>query len=64
MALMPIMFATGTGAEVMKPMAIPTLGGMLAELITLFIVPVLFSYCEEKKMQQILKKPTNNLFHY
>ncbi len=51
-ALIPIMWATSTGSEVMKPMAIPTLGGMLVELITLFIVPVTFSYFEQKHIEQ------------
>ena len=49
-ALLPVMWATGTGGEVMKPMAIPILGGMLIEIITLFIVPSLFCYIEEKKI--------------
>ncbi|MCK5882068.1 MAG: efflux RND transporter permease subunit [Bacteriovoracaceae bacterium] len=49
-ALLPVMWSTSTGSEVMKPMAIPTIGGMTIELITLFIVPVLFSYFEERKL--------------
>jgi Cu(I)/Ag(I) efflux system membrane protein CusA/SilA len=49
-ALVPIMWSTSTGSEVMKPMAIPTLGGMLVELVTLFIVPVVFSYFEYNKI--------------
>lgn len=49
-ALIPIMWSTSTGSEVMKPMAIPTLGGMLVELITLFIVPVVYSYFEHRKI--------------
>ena len=50
-ALLPVMWSTTTGSEVMKPMAIPTLGGMLVELITLFMVPVTFSYYEQKKIE-------------
>ncbi len=50
LALLPIMWATSTGSEVMKPMAIPALGGMLVELITLFIVPILYSYYEQRKI--------------
>tara|TARA_B100001971_G_C18268010_1_gene596192 strand:- start:31778 stop:32308 length:531 start_codon:yes stop_codon:yes gene_type:complete len=50
-ALLPVMWATGQGSEVMKPMAIPTLGGMAIELITLFIVPVIFSYVLEYKIK-------------
>ncbi len=49
-ALLPIMWATGTGSEVIKPMAIPTLGGMLVELVTLFIIPIVFSYFEHRKI--------------
>mgnify|MGYP003689309953 FL=1 len=49
-ALLPIMWSTSTGSEVMKPMAIPTLGGMLVELVTLFIVPVVYSYFEYRKI--------------
>ncbi|TNF25730.1 MAG: efflux RND transporter permease subunit [Deltaproteobacteria bacterium] len=50
-ALLPVMWSTGTGSEVMKPMAIPTLGGMVIELVTLFVVPVIFSYFEEKNLE-------------
>jgi copper/silver efflux system protein len=49
-ALLPIMWSSGTGAEVMKPMAIPVLGGMVVESITLFVVPIIFSYYEQKKI--------------
>lgn len=45
-ALLPIMWSTSTGSEVMKPMAIPTLGGMLVASVSLFIVPVVYSYFE------------------
>ncbi len=51
LALLPVMWSTSTGSEVMKPMALPTLGGMLIELITLFVVPVLFSFAEERKLR-------------
>lgn len=52
-ALVPVMWATTTGSEVMKPMAIPTLGGMIVEFITLFIVPVVFSYFEQKRIKSL-----------
>lgn len=51
-ALLPVMWSTSTGSEVMKPMAVPTLGGMFVELITLFIVPVTFSYFEQRKIKE------------
>lgn len=49
-ALMPIMFIKGTGSEVMQPMAIPSLGGMIIEMITWFIVPCLYSWREERRL--------------
>jgi Cu(I)/Ag(I) efflux system membrane protein CusA/SilA len=49
-ALLPVMWATTTGSEVMKPMAIPVIGGMLFEIITLFVVPVCYSYFKHKEL--------------
>jgi Cu(I)/Ag(I) efflux system membrane protein CusA/SilA len=51
-ALLPVMWSTTTGSEVIRPMAIPTLGGMLVEMVTLFIVPVVYSYFEQRKINQ------------
>ena len=51
-ALLPVMWSTTTGSEVMKPMAIPTLGGMLVASITLFVVPVTFSYFEFRAIRK------------
>ncbi len=42
LALLPVLTATGRGADVMVPMAIPSVGGMGVELVTMFVVPVLF----------------------
>ncbi len=50
--LLPIFWATGRGADVMLPMAIPSMGGMAVSLITLFIVPCLFCAIEEWKWQR------------
>ena len=43
LALTPVLLSTGRGADVMKPMAIPSVGGMIIELVSLFGIPV--SYC-------------------
>lgn len=51
LALIPILTATGRGADVMIPMAIPVFGGMLFEIITMLIVPVLYSLTEEIKFK-------------
>jgi copper/silver efflux system protein len=47
LALMPVVASQGRGADVMAPMAVPILGGMLIELLTLFVVPVLWCWMEE-----------------
>ncbi len=50
--LMPIFWSTGRGSDVMKPMAIPVMGGMAVSLITLFIVPCVFCAVEEWKWRR------------
>jgi Cu(I)/Ag(I) efflux system membrane protein CusA/SilA len=53
LALIPVMLLTGTGSEVMKPMASPTIGGMVtATLSNLFLVPVLYAWMMERKVGQ------------
>jgi len=47
LALLPILTSTGRGADIMIPMAIPAFGGMTIALITLFLVPVLFTAWNE-----------------
>ncbi len=48
-ALMPVLIATGRGADVARAMAIPVFGGMVVELVTLFVVPVVYcGYMEFK----------------
>ncbi len=44
LSLLPIMFSTGLGMEIMKPIATPTIGGMLTSTIyVLFLIPCLFA---------------------
>jgi len=49
LALLPVLMSTGRGADIMVPMAIPAFGGMTVALITLFVVPVLYSAREETR---------------
>jgi Cu(I)/Ag(I) efflux system membrane protein CusA/SilA len=51
LALLPILTSSGRGADIMIPMAIPAFGGMTVALITLFVVPVLYSAREEHKLK-------------
>jgi Cu(I)/Ag(I) efflux system membrane protein CusA/SilA len=43
-ALLPIMWAHGTGAEVMQRIAVPMIGGMMSStLLTLIVIPVIYA---------------------
>jgi Cu(I)/Ag(I) efflux system membrane protein CusA/SilA len=49
--LMPIMWSTSSGAEVMKPLATPVLGGMVSSLLHVLIVtPVIFYWIREREL--------------
>ena len=49
--LLPIMWSTRVGAEVMKPLATPVLGGMVSSLLHVLIVtPVLFFWIHERRL--------------
>lgn len=49
-ALLPVLTSSGRGSDIMIPMAIPAFGGMSIALITLFVVPVLYAWKEERKI--------------
>jgi Cu(I)/Ag(I) efflux system membrane protein CusA/SilA len=49
LALVPILLSSGAGSEIMKPIATPTVGGMVtATLLNLILVPVLFAWTIKK----------------
>ena len=52
LALLPVLTSTGRGSDLMVPMAIPIFGGMLIELMTMFVVPVLFCLTREFKLNR------------
>lgn len=50
--LLPIMWSTETGSEVMKPLAAPVLGGMVSSLLHVLIVtPVIFFWLHERRLK-------------
>ncbi|MBI2429642.1 MAG: efflux RND transporter permease subunit [Ignavibacteriales bacterium] len=52
-ALIPIMWSTGVGADVMKPLAAPMIGGLITSTIhVLIMTPVLFSYMKERALKK------------
>ncbi|MCP4630423.1 MAG: efflux RND transporter permease subunit [bacterium] len=50
LALIPILTSTGRGSDIMIPMAIPSFGGMVVNVVTILIVPVLYCAMEEGKL--------------
>ena len=55
LALIPILTSTGKGSDIMIPMSIPIFGGMLIDITSYFIVPVLYSLKEEWPLKKKLK---------
>ncbi|MEN8230853.1 MAG: efflux RND transporter permease subunit [Bacteroidota bacterium] len=54
-ALLPVLTSTGKGSDIMVPMAIPLFGGMTIEVLTMFVVPVLYSMWQEGRIKRQLK---------
>lgn len=50
LALLPIFWGYGRGAELMQPMAIPLLAGLFFQLLTVFWVPLLYYLWMKKKL--------------
>ncbi|MDX6528192.1 MAG: copper/silver efflux system protein [Blastocatellia bacterium] len=51
--LLPIMWSTSAGSEVMKPLATPVLGGMVSSLLHVLIVtPVIFFWLRERQLKK------------
>jgi Cu(I)/Ag(I) efflux system membrane protein CusA/SilA len=55
LALFPVLTSTGRGSDIMIPMSIPVFGGMIIDVTSYFIVPVLYSW----KQEFMLKKQQN-----
>jgi Cu(I)/Ag(I) efflux system membrane protein CusA/SilA len=51
LALLPVLTSTGRGSDVMVPMAIPSFGGMLVVLLSVFVTPVLYSWVKERRLE-------------
>jgi Cu(I)/Ag(I) efflux system membrane protein CusA/SilA len=52
-SLLPIMWSVRPGAEVMRPLAAPIIGGMVSSLIHILIVtPVIFVWLREREMKK------------
>jgi Cu(I)/Ag(I) efflux system membrane protein CusA/SilA len=52
LALIPVLTSTGRGSDIMVPMAIPSFGGMMIEIMTMLVVPVLYCMMMEAKLKR------------
>src|SRR5205807_3172091 len=58
-SLLPIMWSHSTGAEVMKPLATPVLGGMVSSLaLVLLVTPVIFYWLRERELRREAERET------
>lgn len=63
-ALLPVLTSSGRGSDIMIPMAIPAFGGMIVASITYFIVPVLYSMREERKVKRTISNEQSSINNY
>ncbi len=57
-ALLPVLSSTGKGSDIMVPMAIPTFGGMVIQIMTMFVVPILQCVWREGEVKKNEKQLT------
>ena len=59
LGLFPIMLATGSGMDIIKPIAMPTFGGIISSAIyVLFLIPCLFAIGEDIRLRWPARFPT------
>lgn len=57
LGLVPIMWSSGTGADMMKPIAAPMIGGMLSSAVhVLIMTPVIFVLVKKRELQKGMLK--------
>ena len=52
LALLPVLTSTGKGSDIMIPMAIPIFGGMVIDITSYFLLPVLYSWKKEYQLKR------------
>jgi len=52
LALIPILWSDGRGSEILRPMALPSIGGLAIGLLAMFLMPVLYAWWWERKVER------------
>ena len=60
LSLIPVLWSTGRGAELMQPMVLPVVGGMIFDLVSLFSVPLYFSWYWERRLARAAPVSANH----
>jgi len=53
LALLPVLTSSGKGSDIMIPMAIPTFGGMVFAVLTVFVVPTFYCGMKELRIRKL-----------
>jgi Cu(I)/Ag(I) efflux system membrane protein CusA/SilA len=57
--LLPLLWATGTGSDVMKPIAVPLIGGMVTSTIhVLLVTPIIFLIMKQRDLRHGRLQPS------
>ena len=60
--LLPILWSQGTGADVMKRIAAPMVGGMVSStLLTLIVIPAIYSLWRERQLESAVPREDRDL---
>jgi copper/silver efflux system protein len=58
--LLPIMWSSGTGSEIMQRIAVPMIGGMISStLLTLIVIPAIYALVKGARIQRIFHPAIN-----
>jgi Cu(I)/Ag(I) efflux system membrane protein CusA/SilA len=59
MGLLPILWSQGTGADMMKRIAAPMVGGMVSStFLTLIVIPAIYSLWKEREVRSMQRSAT------
>lgn len=58
LSLVQVLWATGRSAELMAPMMLPVIGGMIFHIASLFSIPVFFAWYWERRLAREAKSQT------